>query len=137
MTVISADYSTQLTVLLRYPTRTAQAPDSGAPHHATLLLRQALALQMSPTPSTGASLVLENRNLLNIPTEVPSANATLRRARSPHNKGDSVRLGEDTKATTLPQSSFPEMLARGWLGENLGLNRTLMSAVSEIRVCSY
>jgi len=94
---------------------------------------------MSPTSSTGASLVLENRNLLNIPAEVPSVNATLRRAQSPHNKGDSVQLSEDTRATTSLQSSFPDMLARGWLGkgENLGLNRTLMSAVSEIRVCSY
>ncbi len=43
----------------------------GTPHHAVLLLRQALALQMSPNPATGSSIVIENRNLLGIPVEVP------------------------------------------------------------------
>ncbi|KAF7338357.1 Rab-GAP TBC domain-containing protein [Mycena venus] len=65
--LIPSDYSGQLTSLLRYPShRTADGP-----HHTSVLLRQALALQMSPNQATGHSLVLENRNFLNIPTEVP------------------------------------------------------------------
>ncbi|TFY80327.1 hypothetical protein EWM64_g3677, partial [Hericium alpestre] len=68
--LIPSDYSTQLTYLLRYPTPSPATSELPAtPNHATLLLRQAIALQMSPSSSAGASIVVENRNLLNIPIE--------------------------------------------------------------------
>ncbi|KAF8231329.1 RabGAP/TBC [Tricholoma matsutake] len=138
--LLSADYTGQLTMLLRYPSPGPQGRDDGVPHHTTLLLRQAIALQMSPTPSTGASLTIENRNLLNIPVEglVPSM---------PSQRNQSFN-GLDNTAATLSRPSqrhtrqqasqpmgLPEIIARGLLerGESLRINKTLMSAVSELR----
>ena len=69
--VIPADYSTQLTHLLRYPALDRSSAPPSSLHPCSLLLRQALTLQMSPTPATGVSIVHENENLLGISTEVP------------------------------------------------------------------
>ncbi|OBZ75172.1 TBC1 domain family member 5 [Grifola frondosa] len=71
--LIPSDYSGQLTYLLRYPTSqtSSQFTPETSLHHTTLLLRQALTLQMSPSPTTGVSVIHENKNLLNIPVEVP------------------------------------------------------------------
>ncbi|KAF7304777.1 Rab-GAP TBC domain-containing protein [Mycena kentingensis (nom. inval.)] len=137
--LIPSDYSSQLTTLLRYPT---QSGDEWA-HHTSLLLKQALELQMSPTPATGSSIVLENRNLLNIPIEVPELPPP------PQRRG--VRKPEKPPVSSVPrpptdlrhaagaqaqqaQASL-EGFARGLLerGENLGINRTLMNAVPEFR----
>lgn len=144
-TVIPADYSGQLTVLLRYPSPQSPAFED-APHHTSLLLRQALALQMSPTPSTGVSLVIENRNMLNIPSEVPDPAPAPQRTRSQRLPTKGAAQSHPTHSAseshsrqpTLPQMGLPEMIARGLLerGESLGINKTLMSAVSELRVCS-
>ncbi|RDB21320.1 TBC1 domain family member 5 [Hypsizygus marmoreus] len=138
--LIPADYSGQLTVLLRYPSPPQPSFKDG-PHHTSLLLRQALALQMSPTPSTGASIVIENRNLLSIPVEVPTPPPAPAQRRAPGRSA--VTLGRSTLPTSQaharqassPQMGLPEMIARGLLerGESLGINKTLMSAVSEIR----
>lgn len=150
--VIPSDYSTQLTYLLRYPTPPLAAPD--LPHHATLLLRQAVALQMSPNPSTGASIVVENRNLLNIPIEIPDPPAVpLRRAqrseRSHQPSGSESPSRRDLSGSRqghYQQPSFqmglPESIARGILdrGESMGINKSFLSAVSELRVsfrCLY
>lgn len=139
--VIPTDYSGQLTVLLRYPY--PQDSFDGAPHHMSLLLRQALALQMSPTPSTGVSLVIENHNLLNIPLEVPTPPPAPRRSQSQGGRekpGGRSMAGPSThghsRQQTSSQMGLPEMIARGLLerGESLGINKTLMSAVSELRV---
>lgn len=145
--VIPSDYSTQLTYLLRYPTPPLTAPD--LPHHATLLLRQAVALQMSPNPSTGASIVVENRNLLNIPIEIPDPPpAPLRRRARPnerghHQSGSESPSRQDTsgnRQSHYQQSSYqmglPESIARGLLdrGESMGINKTFLTAVSELRV---
>ena len=152
--VIPADYSTQLTRLLRYPPPPTDA-DPSAPHHAVLLLRQAFALYTSPNPSTGSSIAIENRNLLNIPLEVPEPQQSPVRTRRPATRvrsstdirkvGQSVGSGGTTPQTQnnrpVPQSQslqlgFPELLARGLLerGESLGINKTVMNAVSELRV---
>ena len=125
-------------MLLRYPSPHPKARVDDAPHHTTLLLRQAIALQMSPTPSTGASLMMENRNLLNIPVE-PS---TLHQRDQSFNE-----LNSTTSTSSRPSQrhsrqqasqpmGIPEVIARGLLerGESLGINKTLMSAVSELRV---
>ncbi|KAF9264818.1 RabGAP/TBC, partial [Marasmius fiardii PR-910] len=134
--LIPADYTGQLSVLLKYPA----APTSGEPgfgHHTSLLIRQALALQMSPNPSTGLSLVTENRNLLGIPIEVPEPAPAPRRraAQTISDKSSPRRSSEHTRQASSPQLGFPEMFARGIVerGESLGINKTLMSAVSELR----
>jgi TBC1 domain family protein 5 len=150
--VIPSDYSTQLTYLLRYPSpppRLSTSDEDNSLHHATLLLRQALNLQMAPTPATGASIIVENRNLLNIPLEIPDSPSSPTRRRPGHNPRDkSISEGRpgDTGGHKLYRegpsqqlTNLPEMIARGLLdkGESLGINKTLMSAVSEFRVSFY
>ena len=137
--MISADYSGQLTVLLRYPSPRPKTSDDGAPHHTTLLLRQAIALQMSPTPSTGASLMMENRNLLNIPVEILEPSHQRDQSFNEMNSMTPTP-GRPSQRHFRQQTSqpmgLPEVIARGLLerGESLGINKTLMSAVSELRV---
>ncbi|OAX37042.1 RabGAP/TBC [Rhizopogon vinicolor AM-OR11-026] len=141
--LIPSDYSMQLTYLLRYPP--CSQVEDGTPHHAVLLLRQALSLQMTCTPSAGAFVTTENRNLLNIPLEVPDPPVEMRRrARPPgrgHNnsssdfQGTSTGQGEHMRQSSSLQMGLPELIARGLLdrGESLGINKTVMNAVSELR----
>ncbi len=151
--VIPADYSSQLTYLLRYPADPAAAGGSteSAPlHHATLLLRQALTLQMSPTPTTGVSVIHENKNFLIIPVEVPPPTSPpvhrrprqAERSRSFTNANGYLAPGEPggskgihNRQVSTPMG-IPETFARGLLerGESLGINKTVMNAVSELKV---
>ncbi|KAG2367540.1 rab-GTPase-TBC domain-containing protein [Suillus spraguei] len=134
--LIPSDYSMQLTYLLRYPP--SQAED-GALHHTILLLRQASSLEMSRTPSAGAIVMTENRNLLNIPLEVPDPPVQMRRrARPPISSdfhGTSPGQGEHMRQSPSFQMGLPELIARGLMdrGESLGINKTVMNAVSELR----
>lgn len=137
--LIPSDYSMQLTYLLRYPP--SQAED-GAPHHAILLLRQASSLEMSRTPSAGAIVMTENRNLLNIPLEVPDPPVQMRRrARPPGHQissdfqGTPTGQAEHMRQSPSSQMGLPELIARGLMdrGESLGINKTVMNAVSELR----
>lgn len=145
--MIPSDYSSQLTFLLRYPPP-PRVTTSDLPHHTSLLLRQAIALQMSPSPSAGSSIVIENRNLLNIPIEVPDPPPipARRTARPGETRKLSVSSGSsgpepsggrlDLSRQPLHQMGLPESIARGLLdrGESMGINRTFLSAVSELRV---
>ncbi|KAJ6596816.1 rab-GTPase-TBC domain-containing protein [Mycena vulgaris] len=138
--LIPSDYSGQLTSLLRYPSH----PTPDGPHHTSILLRQALALQMSPNQATGNALVLENRNFLNISIEVPEPPPPPQRrgARSGRDKtpvasgstSSGPRTSVDSRQQPTPQMGL-EVFARGLLerGESLGINKTLMSAVPELR----
>ncbi|KDR81561.1 hypothetical protein GALMADRAFT_239585 [Galerina marginata CBS 339.88] len=141
--LIPADYSGQLTTLLRYPSPSSSMKIEGAPHHAILLLRQALALQLAPSPATGASIVMENRTLLDIPIEVPTtlSNSSPRQSRNvrpPSTISPSSHL-EGIGRNHSRQASSPvgisEMFTRGLVerGESLGINKTFMNAVTEIR----
>ncbi|KAI0350203.1 hypothetical protein OH77DRAFT_1413488 [Trametes cingulata] len=148
--LIPADYSSQLTYLLRYPGNAAAAGGSHEEtpiHHATLLLRQALTLQMSPTPTTGVSVIHENKNLLGIPVEVPPPISPPVRRRPRMGEGRQSFTSESSPRPepggsksihNRQQSSpmgLPESLARGILerGESLGINKTVMNAVSELK----
>ncbi|KAK0503183.1 RabGAP/TBC [Armillaria luteobubalina] len=143
--LLPSDYSTQLTVLLRYPS-VPRSFEYGSPVHPTsLLVRQALALQMSPTPSTGVLLVSENRNLLNISMDVPETPPAPRRRSTPFVRnrplstpavpGSSNTAQGHARQQSSQSLGFSEMLTRGILerGESLGINKTLMSAVSELK----
>jgi len=139
--VISSDYSGQLTALLRYPSPTTPGRLEGAPHHAILLLRQALALQMSPNPATGASIVMENRNLLDIPVDIPttvltSSTKRMRGPRPPPAFQMDPTIGRNHSRQASSPVGISEMFTRGLVerGESLGINKTLMNAVTEIRV---
>lgn len=152
--MIPADYSSQLTYLLRYPGNAAAAGGSQEDtpvHHAILLLRQALTLQMSPTPTIGVSIIHENKNLLGIPTEVPAPISPPVRRRSRMGEGRQSFAGESSVRSEASgsrgvhnrqQSSpmgLPESLARGILerGESLGINKTVMNAMSELKVGAF
>jgi TBC1 domain family member 5 len=150
-TVIPSDYSGQLTHLLRYSSNLPmESTPSAAPHHTALLVRQALTLQMSPTPAVGTSIVFENRNLLNIPIEVPEPPPPpSRRRRGEHLSGRRKSVSETRPASlesgysnrgSLGRSANGQLnlpdFAKGLLdrGEALGINKTFMNAVSEIKV---
>ena len=145
--VIPSDYSTQLTYLLRYPPLTSSS--TASIHPAALLLRQALTLQMSPSAATGLSVVHENLNLLNISVEVPEPPPPPMRRGRPRvgDRGQSMSNSAGSKGPVsgghgmhVRQGSnamaLPEMIARGLLekGESLGINKTVMNAVSELKV---
>ncbi|KAF7967824.1 hypothetical protein HWV62_32940 [Athelia sp. TMB] len=121
------------------PTPASDVPDS--PHHLTLLLRHAVALQHSPNPSTGASIVVENRNLLNIPLEIPDPPpAPMRRRVRPGERGHQISPSEGSSGVNgrpnlQRQHSPMESIARNLLdrGESMGINKTFLSAVSELK----
>jgi TBC1 domain family protein 5 len=159
--VIPSDYSEQLTCLLRYPGHATPDLDHATPHPSSLLLRQALALQLSPTPATGASLVVENRNFLHIPSDVPEPPPPPPRRKGrpapTHQKVASDTASPSTETTGAKSGAFGTVrnthlkqlsqqaqnmglpdIARGLLdrGESFGINKTnFFSAVSELRVC--
>ncbi|KAF8447631.1 rab-GTPase-TBC domain-containing protein [Boletus edulis BED1] len=140
--LISSDYNTQLMHVLRYPPCPVHA--EAASHHILLLIRQATALEMLHTPSAGAFLAIENRNFLNIPIEVPEPPPVIRRKARPtertHQTSSSDNMSGSPPTEILRQQpasqlGFPELIARGLLdrGESLGINRTVMHAVSELK----
>ncbi|KZT28678.1 RabGAP/TBC [Neolentinus lepideus HHB14362 ss-1] len=147
--LIPASDNEQLMYLLRYPPLPSQSETepTSTRHHTTILLQQALALQMCPTPATGAAIIQENRNFLHIPAEVPEpALPSSRRSRHRSERGrsasDMMGLGAETSAPRAghsrnlsSQQLGLDMLAKGLLdrGEALGLNKTFMNAVTEIK----
>jgi len=151
--VIPSDCSGQLTYLLRYSSNpsnfSSESTPSTATHHTALLLRQALTLQMSPTAATGSSIVIENRNLLNLPVEVPESPSQTSRRRGGRSEGR--RKSASETRSTPPESGYSSRgsmgrsangqlnlpdFAKGLLdrGEALGINKTFLNAVSEIKV---
>ena len=149
--MIPSDYSGQLTHLLRYSSNLpVESTPLATPHHTALLVRQALTLQMSPTPAVGASIVFENRNLLNLPIEVPEPPPPPSRRRGGERLSGRRKSASETRPAPLEsgqsnrgslgraangQLNLPDF-AKGLLdrGEALGINKTFMSAVSEIKV---
>lgn len=143
--VIPSDYSGQLTTLLRYPSPLPSNKIEGTPHHAVLLLRQALALQMSPNPATGSSIVMENRGLLGIPVDVPLTpsispiirNRAVRQTPSSSSQTEGGISRSHSRQASAPPVGISELITRGLVerGESFqGINKTLMNAVTEIRV---
>ena len=131
--MIPSDYTTQLGYLLRYPI--VNPVDSMS--HISLLLQQAHALRADPTPSTVVSLVMQNKDALGIPAEVPEPPA-------PHRRASSKRLLTDDTGSRPSRSSgtetrrdpfglplpIPELFSKG-LSD---INGAVHSTVSEIRV---
>jgi TBC1 domain family member 5 len=104
---------------------------------------------MAPTAPAGASIVFQNRNLLNIPAEVPEAPPVAPRRRSERSAGRRKSASETRTPLSDAGSSSRGSLGRagsGQLnlpdfakslldrGEALGINKTLINAVSEIKV---
>lgn len=129
--VLVADYSGQLAVLLRYPRF-----DSQASHHTPLLVRQAMTLQLTPKPSTGAMIMMENRTVLDMPVEVAQEPPQDQPSHIPRTRSTLSSFAVGSRPQQPSAMYYPELIARGLLerGESLGLNKTVMSAVSELRV---
>jgi TBC1 domain family member 5 len=116
---------------------------SFATSHVTLLLRQALSLQISPTVATGASVVYENHSLLNIASEVPEPPPPPTKRRAEPGRASAVNDGPlrmlqrpiHVRYGSSGSLGLPD-IAKNILdrGESLGINRTVMNAVSEIKV---
>ncbi|KAG8810581.1 hypothetical protein FRC17_002867 [Serendipita sp. 399] len=130
--LIPSDYSEQLSYLLRYPT----SSEGGSSLHISLLLQQAIILSRDPNTSAGASIVLQNRNILGIPIEVPERPARP----TPRRRGDRPPIttaAPNTGNERKEQSQFglPEIIARNILdkSESLGINRAIYNTVSEFR----
>ncbi|KAF8520166.1 hypothetical protein BU17DRAFT_47025 [Hysterangium stoloniferum] len=131
--LIPGDYNTHLTYLLRYPSPSSlgSPQTSNAP---ALLLSQAQSLIASPTPSTGAALMIQNRNELGIRTEVPEA------PRKPPRRW----RASATAPSTVSQSKASQIHERPRLqdvitnrlmdaNESLGIQRGIYNTISEIR----
>ncbi|KLO18816.1 hypothetical protein SCHPADRAFT_844411 [Schizopora paradoxa] len=152
--LIPADYSGQLTSLLRY-SATSSTIESSATSHMSLLLRQAILFLSSPNPASGAAVVVENKTFLGLEIEIPEPEPQPQRRRVHPQTGTSMR--RKSNADLLPsttntsdsssrhprgagvrqslQLGLPEMIARGLMekGESLGINKTVMNAVAELR----
>lgn len=133
--MIPGDYNTQLTHLLRYPNPRSLGA-SQISNSPALLLSQAQLLITSPTPGTGASLVMQNRNELGIPVEIPDSP-------SPH---------VHRRRTSAIAGTFPQMASQSRPGherprlqdmitsrlmdanETLGIQRGFLNTISELRV---
>lgn len=152
--VIPSDYSGQLGYLLHYPTQTP----AGASSSMTLLLQQAQQLQSSPSPATGVTVAMQNRDVLGISMEVPDPPSPPRRRGPANSAGRGRRIQSSSEASTLPnrqrspllgagqsiqskigsyadqyrkdQFGLPELLSKG-LSD---INNTVYSTVTEIRV---
>ena len=133
--VIPAEYTEQLTCLMRYPPLD-NSFEGVAP--TVLLVQQALRLQQFPHPSTGVSVVIQNRDLLDIPAAVPDRPARpARRTRELRSASVYGRLPVmQSQSSTESQVGLPEVIARNLLdkSEGLGINRAFFNTVSEIRV---
>jgi len=133
--VIPAEYTEQLTCLMRYPP--LDTPIEGVTPVA-LLVQQAHRLQQFPSPSTGVSVVIQNRDLLNIPVVVPDPPARPAR-RTRESRAASVPgrpPAMQSQSARESQVGLPEMIARNLLDKSDGLkiNRAFFNTVSEIRV---
>ncbi|KAL5635907.1 hypothetical protein ACGC1H_004642 [Rhizoctonia solani] len=71
--LIPAEYTDALTCVLRYPPPPSTADPSSLMLATHILAQQALMLRANPSPATGATIVLQNRSILDIPIEAPSA----------------------------------------------------------------
>jgi TBC1 domain family member 5 len=79
--------------------------------------------------------MMENYNILSLSVEVPEQPRRHARSKSSTPRpGVSDNLNSHTRQAS--QAGLPEMIARGLLdrGESLGINKTLMNAVSELKV---
>ena len=112
------------------------------PHPSNLLVRQALTLRMSPNPATGANIAVENKNLLEFPAESSLPRTVDKRRGKPSERPKTLTINDNSvnrhRRDDLihPHTSFSEAFARNLLekSESFGINRTVMNAVSEIRV---
>ena len=81
-------------------------------------------------------VMMENRTVLDIPIEVTQGPSQDQPLHIPRTKSASSSFGAGSRSQQPSPLYYPELIARGLLerGESLGLNKTVMNAVSELRV---
>ena len=101
---------------------------------------------MAPTPAAGASLTFENQTILEIPVEIPtpasltglsgSGKGHFTRQQTSSTLGRDGSFGSHNRLASSSSMGLPEMIARGLMerGESLGINKTLSSALTELKV---
>ncbi|KAF8610811.1 RabGAP/TBC [Ceratobasidium sp. AG-I] len=148
--LIPAEYTTALTHVLRYPPPPS-VPDSPSlsptpTTHRTLdistqlLIQQALMLQANPSPATGATVVLQNRSVLDIPIEAPPPPAPQSQRPRRGTGGRGAPGGRGRGMRQIPDASLgsilgerADVIAKGlW-----DIGGTVQSRVSDFRVRKY
>lgn len=98
--MLAGDYSDCLTSLLRYPGDSADYP-----LNPRLLVRQALILRDSPTPTTGVHLIIQNSDLLGISAQAPKSDeeeGVHRRLISPRRAANQQANNVQQRGISLP-----------------------------------
>jgi hypothetical protein len=141
--VIPGDYTAQLTSLLRYPPPSSLGASSQGSNAPGLLLSQAQLLLTSPTPGTGASLVMQNRNELGIPVEVPDPPTpppTRRRRASAiaATAPPTVSASHGRMPHAHDRPRLQDMITNRLMdaNESLGIQRGFFNTITELRVRS-
>ncbi|KAG8900147.1 hypothetical protein FRB99_006207 [Tulasnella sp. 403] len=122
--LIPSDYSGQLTALLRYPPLPPQ--EHKLMPHTNLLLRQALNVRSTPTPTSGVTLMMENRDILGIPSEVPEPEVQREQNRLPIRNRPGSAGGDLDRRDSV---GLQDLIASRWSD----VNSAVFSTVSELR----
>ncbi|CAE6472089.1 unnamed protein product [Rhizoctonia solani] len=117
--LIPGEYTTALTYLLRYPPPPSSQPSSPSDIDTLsrslethILVQQALMLRANPSPSTGATIVLQNRSILDIPIEAPSPPPPRQRRGGRRRSVGSGTDSKDGTETKLSPKSRPAGISR-------------------------
>lgn len=126
--VLSGDYASILTNLLRYPPDAPELPLS-----ASVLLEQADKIRQDPSPATGAAISLQNFELLGIRPYVPlpTDEEPIQQRRRPMAPTGSSARGNGGYG----QGYGFEGIAKGLIerAQSSGIDRAIISRVSELR----
>ncbi|KZT56423.1 hypothetical protein CALCODRAFT_317884 [Calocera cornea HHB12733] len=116
------DYSMLLTYLLRYPSLNPTVP--------SLLVKQALFLRETALPTSGVTVMLQNRDVLGVPIEAsprdpPKQVPTRHREMAPRTDGHYERVAP----------GLTELIAKSLMdrADTVALNRAFLSTVAELR----
>ncbi|CAE7210466.1 unnamed protein product, partial [Rhizoctonia solani] len=124
--LFAAEYTDALTYLLRYPPPPSLtqplSPSNVNPSdpvlHTHVLVQQALMLRANPSPSTGATIVLQNRSVLDIPIEAPPPPPPQQRRggrRKSLGSGADPKGSAGAKSSSKPPAGFGKHIPEGSL----------------------
>ncbi|EJU05342.1 RabGAP/TBC [Dacryopinax primogenitus] len=115
------DYSTILTYLLHYPSLDQDMP--------WLLVKQAATIHENPVPTTGVTVMLQNRDILEIAIEAKSSGF---REAAPTRPGEGMRTERPPEKAPL---GLTDVIAKHLMERTdaVTLNRAFLSTVTELR----
>lgn len=141
--VITGNYNDQLTNVLRYPS-IPTGQDTKSSNVPSLLLMQARSLMSYPNPSTGVSIIMQNRSELGIavqPRELSSPRQTHKLPSSAFTLKSHSPVSSLSGPSLLDKQSLPNKIHRILDNNNsLGIQRSFqntLGAISDLRVSIY